>query len=109
MEKPTIQYDRQGDWHYDAISAFIKSVRGSDPDAAVYWLAVMLEGGENPEFIARRLLILASEDIGLADPHALVWQMQRLKPCISLGCRNPELFCLKQLCTWLARRKAIAV
>lgn len=69
--KPTIQYDRQGDWHYDAISAFIKSMRGSDPDAAVYWLAVMLEGGEKPEFIARRMLILASEDIGLADPQAL--------------------------------------
>ena len=64
-------YDRAGDWHYDIISAFIKSLRGSDPDAALYWLARMLEGGEDPLFVARRLVILASEDIGLADPQAL--------------------------------------
>ena len=64
-------YDKAGDYHYDTISAFIKSVRGSDPDAAVYWLAIMLEGGEMPEFVARRLIILASEDIGNADPQAL--------------------------------------
>jgi putative ATPase len=64
-------YDRAGDWHYDIASAFIKSVRGSDPDAALYWLARMLEGGEDPLFIARRIVILASEDIGLADPQAL--------------------------------------
>ncbi len=66
-----IRYDRDEDSHYDTISAFIKSVRGSDPDAAIYWLAVMLEGGEDPRFIARRLVILASEDIGLADSRAL--------------------------------------
>ncbi len=66
-----VQYDKGGDRHYDVISAFIKSVRGSDPDAALYWLFLMLEGGEDPEFIARRLLILASEDIGLADRWAL--------------------------------------
>ncbi len=66
-----IRYDRAGEQHYDAISAFIKSVRGSDPDAALYWLAVMLEGGEDPLFIARRLVILAAEDVGLADPAAL--------------------------------------
>ncbi|MDC0881821.1 replication-associated recombination protein A [Candidatus Marinimicrobia bacterium] len=65
-------YDKKGDYHYDIISAFIKSVRGSDPDAAIYWLAVMLEGGEKPEFIARRLIILASEDIGNADPNGLI-------------------------------------
>lgn len=70
--KLIIKYDRDGDFHYDAISAFIKSVRGSDPDAALFWLATMLEGGEDPKFIARRLLILAAEDIGLADPQALV-------------------------------------
>jgi putative ATPase len=64
-------YDRAGDWHYDIISAFIKSLRGSDPDGALYWLARMLEGGEDPLFIARRLVILASEDVGLADPQAL--------------------------------------
>ena len=64
-------YDKAGDWHYDIISAFIKSLRGSDPDAALYWLARMIEGGEEPLFIARRLVILASEDVGLADPQAL--------------------------------------
>lgn len=66
-----LPYDKSGDAHYDAISAFIKSVRGSDPDAAVYWLARMLEAGEDPVFVARRLVILAAEDIGLADPAAL--------------------------------------
>ncbi|MHC5009002.1 MAG: AAA family ATPase, partial [Planctomycetota bacterium] len=64
-------YDRTGDEHYDAASAFIKSMRGSDPDAAVYWLARMLEAGEDPRFIARRIAILASEDIGNADPQAI--------------------------------------
>ncbi len=64
-------YDRAGDWHYDIISAFIKSMRGSDPDGALYWLARMLDGGEDPLFVARRLVILASEDVGLADPQAL--------------------------------------
>ncbi|MEN6455555.1 MAG: replication-associated recombination protein A, partial [Prolixibacteraceae bacterium] len=64
-------YDKKGDMHYDIISAFIKSIRGSDPDAAVYWLARMIEGGEDVKFIARRLLILSAEDIGLANPNAL--------------------------------------
>lgn len=67
-----IRYDKDGDQHYDIISAFIKSIRGSDPNAAVYWLARMIEGGEDPKFIARRLLILASEDVGNANPTALV-------------------------------------
>ena len=67
-----IRYDKDGDNHYDVISAFIKSVRGSDADAAIYWLARMIEGGEDPRFVARRLMILASEDIGLADPQAIV-------------------------------------
>lgn len=65
-------YDKDGEMHYDIISAFIKSIRGSDPDAAVYWLARMIAGGEDPEFIARRLVILAAEDIGLAQPYALM-------------------------------------
>ena len=65
-------YDKDGEQHYDIISAFIKSIRGSDPNAAVYWLARMIEGGEDPKFIARRLVILAAEDIGLANPNALV-------------------------------------
>lgn len=71
MELSMVKYDRDGDNHYDTISAFIKSVRGSDPDAAIHYLARMLEGGEDPRFIARRLIILAAEDIGLADPGAL--------------------------------------
>ena len=67
-----VRYDKAGDQHHDVISAFIKSLRGSDPDAAVYWLETMLNAGEDPEFIARRMVILASEDVGLADPAALV-------------------------------------
>lgn len=72
LQENPAAYDRGGEMHYDIISAFIKSVRGSDPDAAVYWLARMVAGGEDPEFIARRLVILASEDIGLANPNALL-------------------------------------
>lgn len=71
LQQRALLYDRAGDQHYQVISAFIKSVRGSDPDAGVYWLARMLEAGEDPLFVARRLVLLASEDIGLADPHAL--------------------------------------
>lgn len=72
LQKNPQAYDKNGELHYDIISAFIKSVRGSDPDAAIYWLARMLKGGEDPEFIARRLVILAAEDIGLANPNALL-------------------------------------
>ncbi|MDZ4686477.1 MAG: replication-associated recombination protein A [Planctomycetaceae bacterium] len=72
LGKKAIRYDNLGDEHYDAASAFIKSIRGSDPDAAVYWLARMLEAGEDPRFLARRLVISAAEDIGNADPHGLV-------------------------------------
>ncbi|HVE92441.1 MAG TPA: replication-associated recombination protein A [Actinomycetota bacterium] len=72
MEKRVVRYDKKGDRHYDVISAFIKSMRGSDPDAALWYLAEMLEAGEDARFIARRMIILASEDIGLADPQALV-------------------------------------
>ncbi|HVZ94095.1 MAG TPA: replication-associated recombination protein A [Phycisphaerales bacterium] len=71
IQQKAVVYSRDGDQHYDTISAFIKSVRGSDPDAAIYWLALMIEAGEDPRFIARRLSILASEDIGNADPHAI--------------------------------------
>lgn len=71
LQRRLVRYDKTGDSHYDVISAFIKSVRGSDPDAAMYWLMLMLEGGEDPEFIARRLIILASEDVGLADSRGL--------------------------------------
>ena len=71
LQRRIVRYDKTGDQHYDVISAFIKSVKGSDPDAALYWLFLMLEAGEDPEFIARRLIILASEDVGLADDRAL--------------------------------------
>ncbi len=71
LQQPVLKYDRAGDEHYDTISAFIKSMRGSDPDAAIYWLAKMLEAGEDPRFVARRLVIAAAEDVGLADPTAL--------------------------------------
>ena len=72
IQKKTIVYDRSGDAHYDAASAYIKSMRGSDPDAAIYWMAKMIQAGEDPRFIARRLVICASEDVGNADPHALI-------------------------------------
>ena len=72
LQRRSLLYDRAGDQHYDTISAFIKSVRGSDPDAALYWLVRMIDSGEDPMFIARRIVILAAEDIGLADPNALV-------------------------------------
>jgi putative ATPase len=71
LQRRIVRYDKAGDSHYDVISAFIKSVRGSDPDASLYWLFFMLEAGEDPEFIARRLIILASEDVGLADSNGL--------------------------------------
>ena len=71
MQKKAVLYDKGGDKHYDYISAWIKATRGSDPDASLYYLAVMLEGGEDPRFIARRMIVLASEDIGNADPQAL--------------------------------------
>ena len=71
IQRRAVLYDRDGDYHFDTISAFIKSIRGSDPDAALYWLAKMLRAGEDPSFIFRRMIILASEDVGLADPHAL--------------------------------------
>ena len=72
LQQNPVAYDKGGEMHYDIISAFIKSIRGSDPDAAIYWLARMIEGGEDPKFIARRLVILACEDIGLANPNALL-------------------------------------
>jgi len=72
LQRPVLRYDREGDQHYDTVSAFIKSMRGSDPDAAVYWLVRMLEAGEDPRFVARRMVIHAAEDVGLADPTALL-------------------------------------
>lgn len=85
MEVALVRFDRDGDQHYDTVSAFIKSVRGSDPDASIHYLARMLEGGEDPRFIARRLVILASEDIGLADPTALPLAMAAFDSVSVLG------------------------
>lgn len=85
-------YDKTGEWHYDVISAFIKSIRGSDPNAGLYWLARMIEGGEDPKFIARRIVILAAEDIGLANPTALVIANACFQSVETLGypeCRIP--------------------
>ncbi len=80
-----LPYDKEGDVHYDVISAFIKSMRGSDPDGAVYWLARMIHGGEDPKFIARRILIFASEDVGNADPQALLVAHAAFKAAESIG------------------------
>lgn len=80
-----LPYDKAGDIHYDVISAFIKSMRGSDPDAAVYWLARMIEGGEDPRFIARRMLVFASEDVGMADPQALLVAEAAVKSAEFIG------------------------
>jgi putative ATPase len=85
LQQSPAQYDKNGEMHYDIISAFIKSIRGSNPDAAVYWLARMIEGGEDPKFIARRLIISASEDIGLANPNALLMATQAFEAIQMIG------------------------
>lgn len=101
VQKKAIRYDNLGDDHYDAASALIKSIRGSDPDAAVYWLARMLTAGEDPRFIARRLVIAASEDIGNADPHALPLAIAAARAAEFIG--MPECrICLSQATTYLA-------
>ena len=101
VQNNTVRYDKTGEQHYDIISAFIKSIRGSDPNAAVYWLARMIEGGEDVKFIARRLLILASEDIGNANPTALVIANNTFQAVNVIG--NPESrIILSQCATYLA-------
>jgi putative ATPase len=101
VQKNTVRYDKTGEQHYDIISAFIKSIRGSDPNAAVYWLARMLEGGEDVKFIARRLLILASEDIGNANPTALIMANSTFQAVASIG--HPESrIVLSQCAVYLA-------
>lgn len=101
LQRQVLPHDKRGDAHYDLISAFIKSVRGSDPDAAVYWLARMLEGGEDPLFVARRIVILASEDIGLADPQALAVAVAAQQAVYFIG--MPEgLYPLTQATLYLA-------
>lgn len=96
-----VRYDKSGDEHYDTISAFIKSIRGSDPDAAVLWLAKMLAGGEDPAFIARRLMISAAEDIGNADPHALPLAVAGWQATMAIGMPEARIL-LGQVTTYLA-------
>ncbi|NNE77955.1 MAG: replication-associated recombination protein A [Pricia sp.] len=97
VQKNTVLYDKTGEQHYDIISAFIKSIRGSDPNGAVYWLARMIEGGEDVKFIARRLLISASEDIGLANPTALVIANNAFQAVTTIG--YPEASIILSQCT----------
>ena len=101
LQRKMIQYDRQGDAHYDTISALIKSIRGSDPDAAIYWLAKMLEAGEDVRFLARRLVILASEDVGNADPAALPLAVAAAHACELVGLPECQLT-LAQAVAYLA-------
>lgn len=101
IQRKAAVYDPTGDQHYDTISAFIKSVRGGDPDAAVYWLAVMLEAGEDPRFIARRLAILASEDVGNADPRGIMIAQAAWDLCERVGLPECRII-LAQATTYLA-------
>lgn len=101
MQKRQVSYDKSGDYHYDVVSAFIKSIRGSDPDAAVHYLARMLYSGEEPEFIARRIVISASEDIGNADPYALLIANAALNVVKSIGMPEARIT-LAQAVTYLA-------
>lgn len=101
LQKPMLRYDQQGDYHYDTISAFIKSVRGSDPDAALHYLARMLVAGEDPRFIVRRLLILASEDIGNANPTALILAAAGAQAVERVGMPEAQII-LGHLTTYLA-------
>jgi putative ATPase len=100
-QRPLARYDKGGEMHYDVISAFIKSIRGSDPNAALYYLAVMLEGGEDVKFIARRLLILSSEDIGNANPNALLLAQSCFQACTVIGLPESDLI-LSQTVIYLA-------
>ena len=101
VQKNTVLYDKTGDQHYDIVSAFIKSIRGSDPNAAVYWLSRMIEGGEDIKFIARRLVILASEDIGNANPNALLLANATFQSVTSIGFPESSII-LSQCAIYLA-------
>jgi putative ATPase len=100
-QKRAVLYDKAGDAHYDTISAFIKSMRGSDPDAAVYWMAKMIYAGEDPRFVARRMMIFAAEDVGLADPQALVVAVSAAQALEMLGMPEAQ-FPLAEACLYLA-------
>ena len=106
VQQNIARYDKSGEQHYDIISAYIKSIRGSDPNAAVYWLARMIEGGEDVKFIARRLLIAASEDVGLANPNALLMATTAFKRYRLLDCPRRGLSCHRRPFTWPTRRRA---
>jgi len=101
VQQNTVLYDKTGEQHYDIVSAFIKSIRGSDPNAAVYWLARMIEGGEDPKFIARRMLILASEDIGNANPTALILANNTFQAVTTIGFPESRII-LSQCAIYLA-------
>ncbi|WP_404812828.1 replication-associated recombination protein A [Capnocytophaga canimorsus] len=101
VQKNTVLYDKMGEQHYDIVSAFIKSIRGSDPNAAVYWLARMIEGGEDVKFIARRMLILASEDIGNANPTALILANNTFQAVTTIGYPEARII-LSQCAVYLA-------
>jgi putative ATPase len=101
IQQKTARYDKSGEQHYDIISAFIKSIRGSDPNAAVYWLARMIEGGEDVKFIARRLIILASEDIGNANPTALIMANNTFQAVNTIGFPEARII-LSQCVIYLA-------
>ena len=119
LQQNPLAYDKDGEMHYDIISAFIKSIRGSDPDAALYWMARMIEGGEDPQFIARRLVISAAEDIGLANPNALLLANAAFDTVMKIGWpegRIPLAECAVYLATspksnsaYLAIDKAMAL
>ncbi len=100
-QKKVTLYDKQGEQHYDIISAFIKSMRGSDPNAAVYWLARMIEGGEDVKFIARRMVIFSSEDIGNANPNALLMAIATFDAVNKIGYPESRII-LSQCATYLA-------
>jgi putative ATPase len=101
VQQNTVLYDKSGEQHYDIVSAFIKSIRGSDPNAAVYWLARMIEGGEDPKFIARRLLILSSEDIGNANPTAFIMANSTFQAVATIGYPESRIL-LSQCAIYLA-------
>ena len=101
LQQNPLAYDKDGEMHYDIISAFIKSIRGSDPDAALYWMARMIEGGEDPEFIARRMVISASEDIGLANPNALLLANAAFDTVMKIGWPEARI-ALAEACVYLA-------
>lgn len=101
LQQNPLAYDKQGEMHYDIISAFIKSIRGSDPDAALYWMARMIEGGEDPQFIARRLVISAAEDIGLANPNALLLANAAFDTVMKIGWPEGRI-ALAEVCVYLA-------